>query len=231
MRQCLNAPWHPDRCQSEGRPSNQAASHRSASPLLGEVWVDSADLSGRPASESGGRMRILSEVLTGARACPPECATCERLRGAAAAAVLMAGGAQVTMADLAAAAGVPASAVAGHCPEGAARIVADAYRRASGELFTEYAASFRLADSWPEKLGAALERMLRRLAQEPAIAHLCFVTPVAGGEELREIRETFRDAVRRAAGRRAGSSRRGRGAPRARARPRADGRCGVPLGR
>jgi AcrR family transcriptional regulator len=134
---------------------------------------------------------MLSEVLTGARACPPECATCARLRGAAAAAVLMTGGAEVTMADLAAAAGVPASAVAGHCPEGAARIVADAYRRASGELFGEYAASFRLADSWPEKLGAGLERMLRRLAQEPAVAHLCFVAP-SGGEELREIRETFR---------------------------------------
>jgi AcrR family transcriptional regulator len=134
---------------------------------------------------------MLSEVLTGARACPPECATCARLRGAAAAAVLMTGGAEVTMADLAAAAGVPASAVAGHCPEGAARIVADAYRRASGELFGEYAASFRLADSWPEKLGAGLKRMLRRLAQEPAVAHLCFVAP-SGGEELREIRETFR---------------------------------------
>lgn len=134
----------------------------------------------------------LSEVLTGARACPPECATCERLRGAAAAAVLMTGGAEVTMADLAAAAGVPASAVAGHCPEGAARIVADAYRRASGELFGEYAASFRLADSWPDKLGTALERMLRRLAQEPSVAHLCFVTPIGGDEELREIRETFR---------------------------------------
>jgi AcrR family transcriptional regulator len=137
-------------------------------------------------------MRMLSEVLTGARACPPECPTCERLRAAAAAAVLMTGGAEITMADLAAAAGVPASAVAGHCPEGAARIVAAAYRRASDELFGEYAASFRLADSWPEKLGAGLERMLRRLAQEPAIAHLCFVAPSAGGEELREIRETVR---------------------------------------
>jgi AcrR family transcriptional regulator len=137
-------------------------------------------------------MRMLSEILTGARACPPECATCERLREAAAAAVLVTGGAGVTMADLAAASGVPASAVAGHCPEGATRIVADAYRRASGELFGEYAASFRLADSWPEKLGAALERMLRRLSQEPAVAHLCFVAPIGGGEELREIRETFR---------------------------------------
>jgi AcrR family transcriptional regulator len=134
---------------------------------------------------------MLSEVLTGARACRPECATCARLRAAAAAAVLMTGGAELTMADLAAAAGVPASAVAGHCPEGAARIVADAYRRASGELFAEYAASFRLADSWPEKLGAGLERMLRRLAQEPAVAHLCFVAP-SSDEELRKIRETFR---------------------------------------
>jgi AcrR family transcriptional regulator len=135
---------------------------------------------------------MLSEVPTGARLCPSECATCERLREAAAAAVLMTGSANVTMADLAAAAGVPASAVARHCPEGAARIVADAYRRASGELFGEYAASFRLADSWPEKLGAGLERMLRRLAQEPAVAHLCFVAPGGGGEELREIRETVR---------------------------------------
>jgi hypothetical protein len=137
-------------------------------------------------------MRMLNEVLTGARACPPECATCERLRGAAAAAVLMTGGAEVTMADLAAAAGVPASAVGGHCPEGATRIVADAYRRASAELFGEYAASFRLADRWSETLGMALERMLRRLAQEPAVAHLCFVAPIGGGEELREIRETIR---------------------------------------
>jgi AcrR family transcriptional regulator len=135
---------------------------------------------------------MLREVPIGARACPSECATCERLRGAAAPAVLMTGGAEVTMADLAAAAGVPASTVAGHCPEGAARIVADAYRRASGELFREYAASFRLADSWAEKLGAGLERMLRRLAQEPAVAYLCFVAPCGGAEELRTIRETFR---------------------------------------
>jgi AcrR family transcriptional regulator len=135
---------------------------------------------------------MLSEVLTGARACPPECATCKRLREAAAAAVLMSGDAEVTMADLGAAAGVPASAIQGHCPEGAARVVADAYRRAAGNLFGEYAASFRLADSWPEKLGAGLERMLRRLAAEPAIAHLCFVAPSGGYEELREIREGFR---------------------------------------
>jgi AcrR family transcriptional regulator len=132
---------------------------------------------------------MLSEVLTGARACPPDCATCDRLRAAAAPAVLMTGGAAVTLTELAAAAGVPASAVGGHCPEGAARIVAEAYRRAAGELFDEYAAPFRLADSWPEKLGAGLERMLRRLAQEPAVAHLCFVAPVGGGDELREIRE------------------------------------------
>jgi AcrR family transcriptional regulator len=135
---------------------------------------------------------MLSEVVSDARACPPDCATCERLRAAAAAAVLMTGGAEVTMADLAAAAGVPASTVPGHCPEGATRVVADAYRRAAGELFVEYAASFRLADSWPEKLGASLERMLRRLAAEPAVAHLCFVAPAAGGDELREIRELFR---------------------------------------
>src|ERR1700755_2084635 len=135
---------------------------------------------------------MLSEVLSGARTCSPDCATCVRLRAAAAPAVLMTGGA-VTLADLAAAAGVPATAAEGHCPEGAEAVVADAYRRASGELYGEYAASFRLADTWPEKLGAALERLLRRLAEEPAVAHLCFVTPVAGDETMREIREAFRE--------------------------------------
>jgi hypothetical protein len=135
---------------------------------------------------------MLSEVLSGARTCPPDCATCERLRAAAAPAVLMADGAEVTLADLAAAAGVPAAAAEGHCAEGAAAVVADAYRRASGELYGEYAASFRLADTWPEKLGAALERLLRRLADEPAVAHLCFVAPTAGDENLCEIREAFR---------------------------------------
>jgi len=135
---------------------------------------------------------MLSEVLSGARACPPDCATCERLRDAAAAAVLMTGGGEVTMAELAAAAGIPATAAEGHCSEGAPAVVADAYRRASGELFGEYAASFRLADTWPEKLGAALERLLRRLAQEPAVAHLCFVAPVGADETMRGIREAFR---------------------------------------
>jgi hypothetical protein len=96
------------------------------------------------------------------------------------------------MADLAAAAGVPAAAVAGHCPEGAWRVVADACRRASGALLEEYAAPFRLAGSWPEKLGAGLERMLGRLAREPAVAHLCLVAPGRGAEELRAIRETYR---------------------------------------
>jgi hypothetical protein len=137
-------------------------------------------------------MWMLSEVLSGARSCSLDCVTCGRLRAAAAPAALMAGGADVTMAHLAAAAGVPPSMAAGHCPEGAATVVADAYRRASGELFGEYAASFRLADSWPEKLGAALERLLRRLAAEPAVAHLCFVAPNGGDERLREIREAFR---------------------------------------
>ena len=135
---------------------------------------------------------MLSEVLSGARTCSPDCMTCDRLRAAAAPAVLMTGGAAVTIGDLAAAAGVPASTAAGHCPEGAAAVVADAYRRAAGELFVEYAASFRMADSWPEKLGAALQRLLRRLADEPAVAHLCFVAPAGGDEQLREIREAFR---------------------------------------
>jgi len=135
---------------------------------------------------------MLSEVLTGARTCVPDCAICERLRGSAAAAVLMNEGREVTLADLAAAAGIAASKAEGHCPEGAARVVADAYRRAAGELFGEYAASFRLADSWPEKLTASLQRLLRRLADEPAMAHLCFVTPTTGDEELRDIRETYR---------------------------------------
>jgi hypothetical protein len=135
---------------------------------------------------------MLSEVLSGARACPPDCATCERLRDAAAPAVLMVGGPDVTLADLAGAAGIPASTAEGHCPEGVATVVADAYRRASGRLFGEYADSFRMADTWPEKLGAALERLLRRLAQEPAMAHLCFVAPVGGDGQLREIRELFR---------------------------------------
>jgi hypothetical protein len=137
-------------------------------------------------------MRMLSEVLSGARACPPDCATCVRLREAAAAAVLMAGSGEVTMAELAAAAGIPASVAEGHCREGATAVVADAYRRASGELYGEYAASFRLADTWPEKLGAALQRLLRRLADEPAVAHLCFVAPVADDGTMREVREAFR---------------------------------------
>ncbi|HEY6762865.1 MAG TPA: hypothetical protein VI318_25405 [Baekduia sp.] len=106
--------------------------------------------------------------------------------------MLMTSGGDVTLADLAAAAGVPASVAEGHCPEGAATVVADAYRRASGELYGLYAASFRMADTWPEKLGAALQRLLRRLAEEPALAHLLFVTP-AGDETMREIREAFRE--------------------------------------
>jgi hypothetical protein len=135
---------------------------------------------------------MLSEVLSGARTCSPDCMTCECLRAAAAPAVLMTGGADVTLADLAAAAGVPASVAEGHCPEGAASVVVDAYRQASDELFGEYAASFLLADSWSEKLGAGLQRMLRRLADEPAVAHLCFVAPAGGDERLCEIREAFR---------------------------------------
>jgi hypothetical protein len=135
---------------------------------------------------------MLSEALTGARTCPSDCAICDRLRGAAAAAVLMAAGSEVTMAELAAAAGIPRSQAEGHCREGAGRVVADAYRRAAGELFGEYAASLRLADSWPEKLNASLQRLLRRLAEEPAMAHLCFVAPTCGDGELRDIREAFR---------------------------------------
>jgi hypothetical protein len=135
---------------------------------------------------------MLSEVLSGVQPCASDCVTCERLRAAAAPAVLMAGDENVTVAHLAAAAGVPASAAAGHCPEGAATVVAEAYRRAADELFVEYAVSFRMADSWSEMLVAALARMLRRLADQPAVAYLCFVAPMGGDEELREIRETFR---------------------------------------
>jgi hypothetical protein len=135
---------------------------------------------------------MLSEVLSGAQTCSPDCVTCGRLRAAAAPAVLLAGEEKVAMSHLAAAAGVPATAASGHCPEGAPAVVADAYRRAADELFVEYAASFRLAESWPDKLGTGLQRLLRRLAQEPAVAHLCFVAPMAGDEELREIREALR---------------------------------------
>jgi hypothetical protein len=135
---------------------------------------------------------MLSDVLAGARTCPTDCAICGRLRESAAAAVLMADGGPVTMLELAAAAGVPASKAEGHCAEGAARVVADAYRRAAGELFGEYAASLRLVESWPEKLTTALQCLLRRLASEPAMAHLCFVAPTSGDPELREIREAFR---------------------------------------
>jgi hypothetical protein len=138
-------------------------------------------------------MTMLGEVLTGAPTCSPECVTCRRLRDAAASAVLLADGGQVTLEHLAAAAGVGAAHALGHCPEGAARVVADAYRRAATELFGEYAASLRTADPWPEKLTASLQRLLYRLAAEPAVAHLCFVAPVASGDEqLRAIRETFR---------------------------------------
>jgi hypothetical protein len=135
---------------------------------------------------------MLSEVLSGAQTCSPDCATCGRLRSAAAPAVLLAGTGKVSMSHLATAAGVPASAASGHCPEGAAAVVADAYRRSADVLFGEYAASFGLAQSWPDKLAGGLERMLRRLAAEPAVAHLCFVAPMAGDEELVEVREAFR---------------------------------------
>jgi AcrR family transcriptional regulator len=134
---------------------------------------------------------MLSEVLSGAQTCSPECATCGRLRAAAAPAVLLAGVEKVSLSDLAMAAGVPASAASGHCPEGAAAVVAEAYRRAADELFAEYVASFRRAESWPEKLDSGLQRLLRRLAAEPAVAHMVFVAPLAD-EELREIREAFR---------------------------------------
>jgi hypothetical protein len=135
---------------------------------------------------------MLSDVLTGSRTCRPDCAICGRLRDSAAPAVLMAAGREVTLADLAAAAGIAASQAEGHCREGAARVVADAYRRASSQLLGEYEASFRLADSWPDKVATSLRRLLRRLADEPAMAHLCFVAPTYGDEELREIRESFR---------------------------------------
>jgi hypothetical protein len=136
---------------------------------------------------------MLSEVLTGAQMCSPDCATCDRLRGSAAAAVLMTGGKPVTMADLGAAAGIAAAEAEDHCPEGAGRVVADAYRRAADELFDEYAAVFRRVDSWPENLEAALRNLLRRLADEPATAHLLYVAPVGGDEQLRDIRELFRE--------------------------------------
>jgi hypothetical protein len=135
---------------------------------------------------------MLSEVLTGSRTCRPDCAICGRLRESAAAAVLMAAGREVTLADLAAAAGIAASQADGHCREGAPRVVADAYRRASSQLFGEYEASLRLAGSWPDKVATSLRRLLRRLADEPALAHLCFVAPTCGDEELRDIREAFR---------------------------------------
>jgi hypothetical protein len=136
---------------------------------------------------------MLSEVLTGARACPTDCTICERLREAAAPAVLMAGSGEITLADLAAAAGIPASRAEGHCPEGTAQVLADAYSRASSELFGAYAASFRLGASWPEKLTASLQRLLRRLAEEPAVAHLCFIAPTAADGRVGEIRQAFRE--------------------------------------
>jgi hypothetical protein len=134
-----------------------------------------------------------SEVVTGVPTCSPDCAMCGRLRASAAAAVLIVDGGPVTMAALAMAAGVSLSETRGHCPEGAQQLVAEAYRRAAGELFDNYAAAFHRGRSWPEKLTVALERLLGRLAAEPALAHLCFVAPSSGHQELQEIREAFRE--------------------------------------
>jgi hypothetical protein len=135
---------------------------------------------------------MLSEVLSSEQVCPPGCATCARLRGATAGAVLLRGAGEVTLADLAAVAGVSVSHAEGHCPEGAASAVAGAYCRAAGELYEAYAESFQMPGSWSQKLTAALARVLDRLAEEPAVAHLCLVAPFSGDTELRAIREGYR---------------------------------------
>jgi hypothetical protein len=135
---------------------------------------------------------MLSEVLSSEQVCPPGCATCARLRDAVAGAVLMRGGGAVTLADLAAVAGVSVSHAEGHCPEGAAGAVAGAYRRAAGELYAAYAESFQLPGTWSQKFRAALARVLGRLAEEPAVAHLCILAPFSGDAELRAIREGYR---------------------------------------
>ena len=117
-------------------------------------------------------------------ACTPGCDECERLRSVALELVGEFGLRGVTIDALADRSGLPCQEVPGHYDTPSECVYAT-YDELSARIALDMADAFSQASSWEAGFALARERLLRRMAEHPAEARLCFVEVLRGDDRLR----------------------------------------------
>lgn len=130
--------------------------------------------------------------LSQTHVCGTDCATCRTLREAAARLVTEQGIENVTSEDLADAVGLTTVQMALHRDGAAHAAIGHAYLEASHRLHDVWAARFDGHDTWCGGLRAAMDALLRALAEDEVVARLCFVEVPHGDRELLRLREGVR---------------------------------------
>lgn len=105
----------------------------------------------------------------------PGCRICETLRDAVPEAVLRTGLVELTLRELAAAAGVDAEVAIAHSPAGVRPHVVAAHREANERLLETCAVAVAAAPSSEAAIRDGLRAVAGELAQRPAVANLCRV--------------------------------------------------------
>ncbi len=123
--------------------------------------------------------------------CETACPTCASLRAAAVRLAGERGVSEMTTARLCAYSGVPRAVLTMHYGS-VGECLGEAYEELADEIRESFAESFADSSSWADGLMLGLERMLVRMADNPAEARLCFVETISGDRELMRRRETAR---------------------------------------
>jgi AcrR family transcriptional regulator len=120
--------------------------------------------------------------------CGPGCQSCRRLRDAIVDLAYERGYQQLVVADVTERAGVSPAVFGEHVGTLEECLLA-AYRDAGNDLFVRFATAFGDPGSWHERFARAIEAVLDRLADRPALAHLCFVESGRAGPRMRARRD------------------------------------------
>lgn len=126
------------------------------------------------------------------RLCGTDCATCRRLREAAARLAVEHGIANVTVEDLADAVGMQPVQLALHRDGGPHTSIGHAYLETSAALHAVWAANFAAHGTWAGGLRGAMDGLLQELVEDDVAARLCFVEVPRGDRELLALREGVR---------------------------------------
>jgi AcrR family transcriptional regulator len=126
--------------------------------------------------------------------CEGECATCARLRGALLDRLTAHDLRSLTDEDLAARAGLPASALAEHYGSLDDCLVA-AYDEVSEQLYRRLDEAFEGSGEWHTCFAPAVEATLDQLESTPGAAELCFGEAARGNPRIRRRRAASRQRV------------------------------------